>query len=635
MKNIHNFIIISLLALLASEATAQKKGIYPVAAIPASLMEADAIVRDYQIDYTVKSASQASMREKRVITIMNDQTYLNGLVIHYNSFCQVKEIRGKLYDANGKLIRKIDREEIKDYSAVSDFSIYEDSRVKFLEVNYPNYPYTVAFEYELEYKGIRNYPDWSPQFDYGIAVQNSAYRISLGKGVDMRHKANFDTKPAKSEKDGMTVYEWTTSNLKPVKEEYYSPVDREILPLLRVAPTVFSVDDYEGDMSTWKSFGNFIYKLNKGQDVLSTTMKEKVQSLIADAKTDEEKIAVLYQYLQKNTRYVSVQLGIGGWQSFDAKYVERNKYGDCKALTWFMKSMLQEAGVEAYPALIAASSKPEPIEASYSDSRFNHVILYVPGDDPTWLECTSSYDPPGHVGRSLANRKALLITPEGGQLIDTPKSESGQNTGHAKIEVALDEEGTAEVKVRSTKTGTSQEWHRYAGNSLSAKELREELEESLSELPSLTVTHQEIKTDETRPISEYHYDLEVSKLATIQGNRLFIRPNVIHQFTRVPDKEKERKQRIINQHPYTQKDEVEIALPTGYGSESIPETVSIDTDFGHYKTSCEMKDNKLFYQREFSVKTFDLPADRYQDMYDFYKKVKKYDRAKAVLIKKT
>ena len=49
-------------------------------------------------------------------------------------------------------------------------------------------------------------------------------------------------------------------------------------------------------------------------------MKAEILKLIEGASTNLEKIEILYRYLQENTRYVSVQLGIGGWQTFDARH---------------------------------------------------------------------------------------------------------------------------------------------------------------------------------------------------------------------------------------------------------------------------------------------------------------------------
>ena len=500
----------------------QAQGEYSVANMPVELLESDAVVRNHTIEYDIKSPAKARLYERRVITMLDDESDLNELHIHYDKFRKVENISAKLYDAKGKLIRKISKKEIKDYSAISSYSIYEDSRIKYLEVNHSEYPYTVEFEYQISKNGTMSHPVWNPQFyDYGVAVQKGSYRITAPKNGDIRYQSyNFEPKLEQSTDGGNTVYHWQIENLPPLKEELYIINKRDLFPVLKVAPTAFSLDGHKGDMSTWTSFGKFIYDLNKERGIPTEKTQEIVQSLTKSLDTDEEKIAALYNYLQKTNRYVSVQLGIGGWQAFDTEYVEKNKYGDCKALSYYMKAMLDAADIEAYPALIYAHNRPPQIDEDFAINSFNHMILYVPGDDPTWLECTSTFNTPGYLGRRSENRKVLLITPEGGKLVDTPNTTPKQNVGDAKIRVKLRDDGAATIEVRSTKTGAMQRTLRYNKNTLSEEKQQEELQEALEELPRFTIDNYEINLIENEPKCALNYDLSVRKLGTVQGSRI-------------------------------------------------------------------------------------------------------------------
>jgi len=613
-----NYIIIFFIFLTGNAIQAQNE--YSITNIPVELL---------------KSNAKARLYERRVITMMNDESDLNELYINYDKFNKIENISARLYDAKGKLVRKISKKEIKDYSAISGYSIYEDNRIKHLEVNHSQYPYTIVFEYEVNKNAIRSHPAWTPQFhDYGVAVQQGSYRITAPKDADIRYQThNFEPKLEQTKEGENTIYHWQIKNLPPIREEYYAANRRDLFPALKVAPTTFSVDGHKGDMSTWASFGKFMYDLNEGRGVPSEKTRQIVQSLTKDLTSDEDKIATLYNYLQKTNRYVSVQLGVGGWQSFDTEYVEKNKYGDCKALSYYMKAMLDAAGIEAYPALIFHNNKPTQIDENFAINSFNHMILYVPGDEPTWLECTSTYNPPNYLGNTTENRKALLITPEGGKLTDTHTSTPENNVGDAQIKVKLSGDGSANVQVRSTKTGSAQSRLRYNKNTLSEEKQKEELQESLEGLPRFTIDKYEIKLAENKAECEFNYDLSLRKLATVQGSRIFICPNVIHQSRFVPDREKERAQNIVRYNAYTQKDQVTIDLPKGYTAESLPKAIDIQSDFGNYKMTCEISGNQLIYNRLFEVKAYNLAPERYQDMFDFYNQVKKSDKAKAVLVK--
>jgi transglutaminase-like putative cysteine protease len=107
-------------------------------------------------------------------------------------------------------------------------------------------------------------------------------------------------------------------------------------------------------------------------------MKAEIQQITANCKTPLEKMEKIYGLLQQKTRYISVQLGIGGWQPFDATYVAEKGYGDCKALSNFTKAMLEVVGIPSYYTIIRAGENATEINPAFPANQFNHAILCVP-----------------------------------------------------------------------------------------------------------------------------------------------------------------------------------------------------------------------------------------------------------------
>jgi len=82
--------------------------------------------------------------------------------------------------------------------------------------------------------------------------------------------------------------------------------------------------------------------------------------------------------MQDHTRYISIQLGIGGWQPFDAAFVQEHGYGDCKALSNYMVALLKTAGITAYSVLIRPGDYRYTFNESFPSNQFTHVIVCVP-----------------------------------------------------------------------------------------------------------------------------------------------------------------------------------------------------------------------------------------------------------------
>lgn len=625
----HLLLSILLFPLLLS---AQDNLSLSVALIPPNLLpDANAVIRQQDVVFTVKSAGDAVLRERLVVTILNDKSYYSALVLHYNSFNKIGKVSGQVFNAAGQFVRDIEKYEIIDVSAVSDFSIYEDSRVRYVNVDQNTYPYTVVFDYEKTYRDLLTYPGWQVS-EFGAAVQQASFTLDLPEGFDVEHKIlNMAPKSSEQSSRGRRILRWDMENLPAVRPEPFCPPAGNLLPILLVSPHQFEAEKYAGSMATWKDLGLFNQTLMKGRDQLSPAMKATVHQLTANAASDQEKIDILYRYLQQNTRYVSVQLGIGGWQPFDAKYVETNKYGDCKALSNFMKAMLAEVGITAWPVLIYSGDIAYEVTEDFATPRFNHMILYVPAQD-CWLECTSNTAPPNYLGASTAGRNVLLITDDGGVLARTPDLLPATNITTSEVSIRMSADGQASLALQSIRRGTKQDWYRYAVAELSRAELEKKFHENLR-LPAFTFDNLTVEPVPNLPETAVHFKASVPRYASKSGKRLFVPLNAVNPFTDIPPADEDRQHPVVVRNGYTEEDQVTLYLPSGFRVESMPtEPVVLESTFGKYALHISAEADTVLVKRHLEILPIHLPASDYGAWRDFCKEIAKWDATKLVLV---
>lgn len=607
---------------------------YAALTIPDTMIKnANEVVRDEVQIFKVKSNKEGSFYYKKTITILNKSSNSNILVVPYDKQSKVGKIQATVYDAIGKLVRKVEKSEIQDISAISSFSIYEDDRVKYIEINYPTYPFTVEFEYEIVQKGISYcmYPDWQIQ-KYHSAVQQSTFVVDMPADLKLYYRAlNTDIKPQIDNAAGRVVYTWKAENKPAVRREPLGPEIGSVLPILLTAPDQFQIDNYQGSMATWKEYGAFVDKLYEGRDQLPPDMADWVKKITADAPTNKEKINALYQFMQKNMRYVSVQLGIGGWQPFDAEFVSTKKYGDCKALTNFMKAALKEVGIKAYPALIYAGSPFLEVQPGFTKPIFNHVILNIPSEN-YWLECTSQTDPPNYLGSQTADHYALLITENGGELIRTPKLTPADNSEQHQVVVTLSSDGSAELKVNSSYTGSRQETLRYLCADNTTKEFREWLAEETS-LPAFDLKDLVTRSSPDHPECTLQASFLTQRYSAKAGKRLFVPLNALYPKGEIPPAQENRRQAVVLDEPFSVTDSIILSLPKGYKIENIPsDHADLHTDYASYQLQITQEADQVTLVRHFELQATQLPAASYEDYRNFCREVAKMETMKMVLV---
>jgi hypothetical protein len=613
---------------------------YAFAAIPEELLKnANAVVRSQEESFVVLSPGKASSKEKLVITILNQKAHdLATKMVGYDNLNKLSSFKAVLYDASGKQVKKLKTNEFKDYSATDGGTIYSDSRVKVASFDgYKQYPFTVEFEHELIVTNMMFYPTWYPQFDENLAVEKARLQVEMPAGMALRYKeVNIDQQAEVSQvKGNNTVYTWQLNNVAAIEMEPWGPHPTELVPVVYTAPSEFEVQGYKGTMNSWKELGEWQNKLNTGRDVLPKATQDKLLKLVEGEKSKVAQVKKIYEYLQANTRYISVQVGIGGWQPFEASFVDSKGYGDCKALSNYTYAMLKAIGIQSCPAIIMAGRGARDMQADFPNPRANHMILCVPMEqDTVWLECTSQQNPFDYMGSFTGNRHALLATPEGGKLVRTHAYGMEDNKQFRRADIVMDKKGNAKVKAVTTHTGIQQEEERAIMENPSTEEQKKELAGNIN-IPDFTIeSFQYSGTKDRIPTVTEKVELSVNKCGSINGKRLFLKPNLMNQLKSIPAKVEERKSEIVVDVAFIDSDTMVYTLPDGYALEFKPENTTISSGFGEYSASVAVNGSSLTYIRTFSFREGRYPAASYTEFIEFWKKIVKADAAQVVLVTK-
>jgi transglutaminase-like putative cysteine protease len=614
---------------------------FPVSAIPDELKKnADVVFREDQMTFTISSKSRASLHVYEVVTIFNDKGRRYATkVIGYDKLSKISSFKAVAYDANGNVLKKLKSSEIHDQSAFDGFSLYSDNRLKAAELTQGTYPYTVEFEYEVEYKYLFMIPGYVLLPEERMSVQHSSYELIYPKELKPRFKTlNLEKEPTITlMKDGSEATRWEFENVMPVKFEPNGPPHADLVSSIMVAPTTFEFDGYLGSMNSWDEFGIWISSLNKGRNELTEETKQKVLQLTAGKKTTEEKVKAIYEYMQNKTRYVSIQLGIGGFQPFEASVVDQTGYGDCKALSNYMVSMLEVAGIKAHYALIRAGRGAPEMKEEFPSSQFNHAVAAVPnGKDTIWLECTSQISPFGYAGTFTGDREALIITDKGAQVVKTTSYPEELNTQNRSADVYVTLTGDAKAKIKTIYSGLQYENDNLDGILNNQYDLQKKWVMNTTDIPSFDVNSFKFENKKNKiPSAVVSLDLSLRKLASVSGKRLMLSPNLMNRSKFIPEKLEKRKTEIIEDFGYIDNDTIRYHVPDEIYPEVLPQPVKISSRFGEYESTYTLDQGLIVYTRKLKINKGRFPANTYQEFVDFYKSVNRADNAKLVFLTKT
>jgi hypothetical protein len=582
-------------------------------------IQSDCFVVDYKTSVKIEKGKR--ILEKAITIQINNKKgdWISDVEIPYKKSVDI--IEAVIINQHGQIERKLRKNDFITRSDISSDTFYEDSYIKEFKLQWHQYPYQIRYSYKIIYDQFLSVIDWTPTLYSSVPVLNATLSVQLPNDYDVSIDYSDSLDFKFEESVDFKHYVWKGAYLRQLTQESFSQHIKERLQKVTMVPKSFRFK-MDGSFESWESFGNWMYNINRGLDELSPSEKAIVDKMVAGIEDKHEIIRRLYAYMQQNTRYINVAIDDGGLVPYPAQYVCQNKYGDCKALTIYMKALLQYVGIPSYYTLIHAGSNPLNVVIDFPSQQFNHVILCVPvQQDTVWLENTSKQTPYNYLGTFTQNRFGLLVDENKSRLVRTPVMTIEDVEEENTYEFHLEENGSGTLKINQNLCGEAFEKFKYIDMYLSDRDKVALVNKSFP-IKNIEQLGFEIKQDDASKanlnvIASYQVNEQFRKL----GKSIVIQPFPVYLKDIEP--KASRKSDIRVNYPISKSDSIIYHLSFIDGNLiKLPEEVEIDSKFGKYEAKYLKQDQSIIAIRHFQLYQGNYGLEEYPDFYDFLENVK-------------
>jgi len=626
-----------LFLLLFLQQITYSQGNFQISSIPDGLAEsADAVVRLDETEITISGRESMKVKKHRIVTVLNEKGLSDVKASEYfDNSTRVNDIEAIVYNTSGEQIKKIKRKDFKEVSE-TEGSVATDGKSLNLDYTPVQYPFTIEYTSEVSTSNTAFIPRWMPVHGLYAGIERSSITVTCNSGLGFKYKEyNFGKDiPLEKQESGSTIT-FSVSNIPPVKREEYSPSFDRIMPYVLFGLDKFHLEGVDGEAMSWENFGSWIYNnLLAGTDELPEETTNKIKELVGNETDPLKKAKIVYEYVQNKTRYISIQLGIGGWKPMRAKDVDRLGYGDCKALTNYTRALLKAVGVDSYYTIVYGDRYKRDIIKDFVSMQGNHVILAIPhNDDYVWLECTSQVLPFGFQGDFTDDRTALLVKPDKGELVHTGVYKLEGNTQISKGSYTVTDAGAITGSIRIASRGTQYD-NKFFLEGRAQDELDKFYKSAFSHINNLKLKKTALTNDKDSKEFIEDIALEAESYCNKSGSRLIFAINAFNQYTDIPQRYRNRKNPFEILRGFHDTDEITINLPAGYTMEAKPDNVTVTDKFGEYRAEyITVNPGQVLYKRSLLVKEGYYESDEYENYRLFREKIARYDNAKIVLVK--
>jgi transglutaminase-like putative cysteine protease len=568
-------------------------------------------------------------RHRVVKVLTSGGRHYANVVIPYGTGTDVENIQARTIAPNGTITAVKDAD-IFDVSLYPNYIFFSDQRARLFTMPTVEDGSILEYRYRLRVRGHTLWHSWS--FQDRVPTLRSRFTLISPSEYPVTAKLygiSIEPRGTKMPAGFKQTLVWEARDVPPLKREVGMPAEREVEATLAIQPLGFR---------TWDDVARWYGGLAEPGSSIGPRIKAVVERITAGAADDRTRLQRIYEWVQKQVRYMAVEIGIGGFQPHAAEDVCTKLYGDCKDMSTLLCAMARQAGIDVRQALVSTWQNGRPDTTLASPLQFNHAIAYAPSiDGGIWMDATEKWCCFGELPWYDQGLPVLLVDKENkGRIVTTPRSSPEENCSIDEWNVRLDTTGTAFVKGASRFSGMSAVEERNHVSDLRPSDRRRWLEEYLARrCPGVVLDS--LRIDGIHPDRDglrVEYLFHSSMFAVRRDSVLILHPGWIStaglsEYFRSP----------ARSHPvrfhYGTRSELALTvqLPPGWKARTPSLSDSLQSDFGAASWNFQSEGPVVAWRSGHTFAGKDILPSRYREFQQFLDAMQARDLREIELVK--
>ena len=567
-----------------------------------------------------------------------------SILVRFDNETKLSFLKAWTITSTGQQLELKEKDAVE--SGMTNYELYSDTRVKVLRFPEPNAGSVVGYEYVQRHRPFVFEDSWV--FQDKIPTRRSRFSLQIPAGWQFTDNWTNHTEQS-PQSSASNQYAWEVNDIPGVEVEPRMP------PMLAVVGRM-DIKYFPSDpklraktTGTWNDIGNWYAGLTAGSRDATPAIKQKVAELTAGISDPVGKMKALTSYMQRQVRYVAIEIGTGAYQPHPAAAVFDHQYGDCKDKATLLSAMLHEIGIDSYYVLIDVQRGI--VNPEFPSTRFNHAILairlpenvtdpslFAVVDDPKlgrllFFDPTNEYVALGYLPSYLQDNFGLVVTADGGRIISLPLLPPATNRLLRTAQVKLSPSGDLAGEVKEVRWGGPAVDSREAYLRVPPSERSKIMENFLGlSFSSFTLRNASIGNLEHFDQSlTFDYEFVATGYAKQTGDLLIVRPRLVGGKGSSLLTGKPRKYPIEFEEATRQDDIFDIALPDGYVVDDLPQPVHAECEYGTYRSEVLVTGNVLRYKRTYEISDLVVPTQKLNEVREFFRQIATDEKSSAVL----